>query len=98
MFPVRFSSNATGEAGHWSAGVVLDKSEEESLAFLMRSLRGCADATGRNVIRLNAVGFAVRPSSKGERPSSRPLSISTRPTVGLARLLQFCKDYGTRRA
>jgi hypothetical protein len=95
MFPVRFSSNATGEAGHWSAGVVLDKSEEESLAFLMRSLRGCADATGRNVIRLNAVGFASSAEFKGRTPeqsSAFNLDAANRRASEVASILQRLRD------
>jgi hypothetical protein len=95
VFPVRFSSNATGEAGHWSAGVVPGKPEEESLAFLMRSLHGCGDTTGRNVIRLTVVGFASSAEFKGrasEQSSALNLDAANRRADEVARILRRLRD------
>jgi hypothetical protein len=95
VFPVRFSSNATGDAGHWSAGVVPRKAEEESLAFLMRSLHGCSDAAGRNVIRLNVVGFASSAEFSGrtsEQSSTLNLDAANRRASEVASILQRLRD------
>ena len=95
IFPVRFSSNAVGEAGHWSAGVVPGKSEEESLAFLMRSLRGCGDATGRNMIRLNVVGFSSSAEFKRRTPEQSAafnLDVANRRASEVASILLRLRD------
>jgi hypothetical protein len=95
VFPVRFSSNATGDARHWSAGVVPGRAEEESLAFLMRSLHGCGDTTGRNVIRLNVVGFASSAEFKdrtSDQSSALNLDAANRRASEVASLLQRLRD------
>ena len=95
VFPVRFSSNAKGEAGHWSAGVVPGREEEESLAFLMRSLHACADATRHNAIRLNVVGFASSAEFNGrtsEQSSALNLDTANRRASEVASILERLRD------
>jgi hypothetical protein len=95
VFPIRFALNATGEAGHWSAGVVPGETEVEALTFLVRSLRGCADSTGRNVIRLNVVGFASSAEFKDRtaaQSSALNLDAANRRAREVASLLQNLRD------
>ena len=95
VFPVRFSSNATGEAGNWSAGILPSETEKESLAFLMRSLHGCGDPTGLNLIRMNVVGFASSAEFKAHTPeqsSALNLEVANRRASAVARILQKLRD------